>query len=39
MKQQGYTLVELIISVGMIAVVALIGLAIYAVIHFVGKFW
>lgn len=38
-KQRGYTLIELL-SVGLcIGVVAVAGTAIYAVSHFVAKFW
>ena len=37
--EKGYTLVELIICVGMLGVMVLIGFGIYAIIHFLMKFW
>lgn len=39
MKQNGYTLFELIVSVAMLCALALVGWLIYAVIHFIIKFW
>ena len=35
----GYTLVELIILIGMIGTLTLIGVGIYVAIHFIGKYW
>lgn len=37
--QKGYTLAELLISIVGLAILALIGLGIYAAIHFIMKFW
>ncbi len=38
-KTRGYTLVELIMTISLLAVVSAFGLLIYAVIHFIAKFW
>ena len=36
---KGYTLTELVFVLGMLAGFVVMGLMIYTVIHFVGKFW
>ena len=38
-KVQGYTLVELLIAIFGVGVLCLAGFAIYALIHFIAKFW
>ena len=38
-NQKGVTLVELIVTVGALASLAIGGVLLYVVFHFVAKFW
>ena len=38
-NQKGYTVTELLIVILFIAMLIAAGFIVYAVIHFVGKFW
>lgn len=38
-NQKGWTVVELIMGVALVGVLCLGGLALYALAHFVMKFW
>ena len=38
-KQSGFTLIELIVVVGFVALLALGGTLIYVGAHFIGKLW
>jgi type II secretory pathway pseudopilin PulG len=41
MKHQtrGYTIVELVVAIGLLAALSVLGLVAWAAIHFVAKFW
>ena len=38
-QKSGYTLVELVIVFGGLATLALLGLGIYVLYHFISKYW
>lgn len=38
-KQKGYTAVECIIVLGAVTAVLTAGVAIYAIYHFIAKYW
>ena len=38
-KQRGYTLVEMFIVLAFLGIVAVGGVAIYVIAHFLSKFW
>lgn len=38
-KQNGYTIIELILLVGVVATVAIAGGLVYVAAHFISKIW
>jgi len=38
-NQSGYTVVELLVCVALVATVVLAGVIMYTAAHFIGKFW
>jgi len=38
-KQRGFTIIELAAAIGSLLSLALFGLAVWAVCHFVAKYW
>jgi len=38
-EQRGWTLIELLMVLAALASIALAGLAVWAIIHFVAKYW
>ena len=39
MNNKGYTLIEILITLGLIAMVTIGCLSVWAIMHFVAKFW
>ena len=37
--QRGWTVVDFLVALSSLAVIALIGLIVWAAIHFIAKFW
>jgi len=38
-KQQGFTLIELMIVVAIVGIVGVFGTTVYVISHFLAKFW
>jgi Tfp pilus assembly protein PilE len=38
-KQRGFTLIELVLCVWIPFVIAVVGVGLYVLIHFIAKFW